>query len=178
MALSKERKKEVLTQYVDWLNRSQAIILTEYSGLSVKDISDLRATLRESGGEFHIIKNTLGKLAFKEVGREFPDNYFLGTTAVGFAFHDAPALAKAIADFSKGKEFVKIKGGYLGEEAMSADQIKALADLPPLPIVRAQFLSTLLAPANKLARILLEPSRQIAQVLQANLEKDAASAPA
>lgn len=178
MALSKERKKEVLSQYVDWLSRSQAIILTEYSGISVKDISELRATLRESGGEYHIIKNTLGKLAFKEAGREFPDDYFLGSTAIGFAFDDAPALAKAIVDFSKDKELVKIKGGYLGEDAVSAEQITALAKLPPLPIVRAQFVSTLLAPANKLARILAEPSRQLAQVLQAHAEQDAASVPA
>jgi large subunit ribosomal protein L10 len=120
----------------------------------------------------------LGKLAFKEAGREFPDDYFLGSTAVGFAFEDAPALAKVIVDFTKEKEMVKIKGGYLGDDAVSADQIKALAQLPPLPIVRAQFLSTLLAPANNLVRLLAEPSRQIAQVLQSRADSDAASVPA
>jgi len=68
MAISKERKNEVIAQYGEWLAKSRAMVLTEYRGLSMKELDDLRSKAREVGGEFHIIKNTLGKLAFQEAG--------------------------------------------------------------------------------------------------------------
>lgn len=167
MAVSKERKKEIVATYQDWLGNSQAVFLAEYIGLTVKDIDALRDKVREVGGEFHIIKNTLGKIAFEEAGYEVPQDYFLGSTAAGFAFEDAPAMAKAMADFSKSVDFLKIKGGYIETNILSADEINALAELPPLPIVQAQLLGTLLAPANKMVRTLAEPARLVASVFQA-----------
>jgi len=177
LAVSKERKKEIVATYQDWLGNSQAVFLAEYIGLSVKDMDDLRDKVREVGGEFHVIKNTLAKLAFEGAGYDdFPEDYFLGSTAAGFAFEDAPAMAKAMADFSKSVPFLKFKGGYLEKNNLSADEIKALAALPPLPVVQAQLLSTLLAPANQLARVLAEPARQMAAVLQAYADSEAAPA--
>ena len=85
-------------------------------------------------------------------------------------------MAKIITDYARTSEFVKIKGGYLGREFMSADQVKALAELPPLPVMRAQLLGMLSAPASKLVRTLAEPARQVAAVLKAYAEKDAAPA--
>lgn len=174
MAISRERKNEILKEYTDWINRSRAVILAEYKGLSMNDINTLRAKLREAGGEFHVVKNTLGKLAFEEAGMPVPDDYFEGSTAVGFAFDDAPAVAKAITEYTRTSEFLKVKGGYLGNQAMSASQVKALADLPPLPVMRAQLLGVLMAPASKLARTLAEPARQVAAVLKAFSEREAA----
>jgi large subunit ribosomal protein L10 len=101
-----------------------------------------------------------------------------GSTAVGFAFQDAPALAKTMADFAKSSEFLKIKGGYLGNKPISADDIKALAELPPLPVMRAQLLGTIMAPASKLVRTLAEPARSLAAVIQAYADKDTAGAAA
>ena len=167
MAVSKERKKEIVTTYQDWLGNSQAVFLAEYIGLSVKDMDALRDRVREVGGEFHVIKNSLAKIAFEESGYEVPDDLFLGSTAAGFAFEDAPAMAKALADFSKSVDFLKFKAGYLEKNMVSVDEIKALAALPPLPVVQAQLLSTMMAPATQLARVLAEPARQVAAVLQA-----------
>ena len=176
MAVSKERKKEIVATYQDWLGNSQAVFLAEYIGLTVKDMDDLRDKVREVGGEFHVIKNTLGKLAFEGAGYDVPPEYFLGSTAAGFAFEDAPAMARAMADFSKSVQFLKFKGGYLETDILSAEEIKALASLPPLPVLRAKLLGTLMAPANQLVRTLAEPSRQMAAVLQAYVDAEAAPA--
>ncbi len=176
MAVSKERKADILEEYRSWLSASRAMFLAEYTGVSMKQLDDLRANLREIGAEFHIIKNTLGKLAFEEAGLEVDDSWFTGSTAVGFAFEDSPGAAKALSDFAGQVEFIKIKGGFLGDKALTSQDVKALADLPPLPVVRAQLLGVLQAPASRLLRTLAEPGRQIAAVLQANADKDAAAA--
>jgi large subunit ribosomal protein L10 len=176
LAITKERKNNMVVQYAEWVKQSRALIITEYTGLPMKQMDALRNKMREAGGEFHVVKNTLGKLAFDEAGLPLPEHYFEGSTAIGFAFEDAPQLAKAITDFARTSDFVKIKGGYLGDVAISTDQIKALADLPPLPVMRAKLLGTILAPASQLARTLAEPGRQIAAVVKAYADKDSAVA--
>ena len=172
LAVSKERKNEIIATYQEWLGKSEAVYLAEYIGLSVKDLDALRDKVREVGGEFHIIKNTLAKLAFEGAGYAVPKDYFLGSTAAGFAYEDAPSMAKALADFAKSADALKIKGGYLETSILSPEEVKALAELPPLPVVQAQLLSTLMAPANQLARILVEPARQVASVLKAYSESE------
>jgi large subunit ribosomal protein L10 len=175
LAITKEKKQELVKQYMEWMESSRALIVTEYTGLSMKQIDELRRKMREAGGEFHIVKNTLGEIAVKEAGLPLQEGYFQGSTAIGFAFEDAPTIAKTMTEFARTSEFVKIKGGYLGNAVMSPDQIKALADLPPLPVMRAKLLGTLLAPASQLARILAEPGRQVAAVIKAYADRETAS---
>jgi large subunit ribosomal protein L10 len=175
LAISKKRKTELVNQYVAWVDKSQAMFLTEYTGLSMKGIDDLRAKVRDVGGEFHIIKNTLGEVAFNSAGLELPKEYFQGSSAIVFAFQDAPETAKVLADFARTSEFVKIKGGYLERNPISAEEVKSLAELPPLPVMRAQLLGMISAPASKLVRTLAEPARQVASVLKAYADKDAAA---
>jgi large subunit ribosomal protein L10 len=136
-------------------------------------MDELRQKIRETGGEFHIVKNTLTRIAFEEAGLPLEEDYFKGTSAIGFAFEDAPAVAKALSDFAKSSDFVKIKGGYLGNDTMTPAQITALADLPPLPVMRATLLGTLMAPASNLVRILAEPGRRLAQVMKAYSDQEA-----
>ena len=178
MAITIERKREILSEYAEWLEKSRALILAEYKGLPMADMDILRSRARESGGEFHVIKNTLGKLAFREAGMEIPEGFFEGSTAIGFAFEDAPALAKALSEFARTSDFLKIKGGFLDKKAMSPEDVKALADLPPLPVMRARLLGMIQAPASQLARTLAEPARQIAAVFKAYAEREAAPEPA
>jgi large subunit ribosomal protein L10 len=178
LAISKQRKDELVSLYTDWLNRSQATILTEYAGLSMKQIDDLRARMREIGGEFHVIKNTLGKVAFEAAGLSQSEKFLTGSTAVVFAFRDAAETVKVMNDFARTAESVKIKGGYLDKRPINAEEVKSLAELPPLPIMRAQLLGALNAPASQLVRTLAEPARQVAAALKAFAEKDAAPAAA
>jgi large subunit ribosomal protein L10 len=176
LAISKQQKDALVSEYAEWINRSKALILTEYTGLTMKQIDDLRAKTREAGGEFHIIKNTLGRVAFESTGMPVQEKFLEGSTAIAFAFKDAPGLAKTLTDFARSSDFLKIKGGYLEKRPISPDQVKALAELPPLPVMRAQLLGVLLAPASKLARTLAEPARQVAAALKAYAEKDISTA--
>ena len=176
LAITKERKNELVAQYGEWMKQSKALVLTQYVGLTMKDIDNLRTKVRENGGEFHIIKNTLAKLAFQQAGYTVVPGQLEGSTAIVCAFTDAPAIAKTVMEFVKTSEFLKVKGGFLEKQALTPDGVKALAELPPLPVVRAQLLGTLLAPASKLVRTLAEPGRMIAAVIKAHAEPEAAPA--
>lgn len=176
MALSKQKKNEVIDQYKDWLKKSESVILMEYTGATMKDMENIRAKIRESGGEFHVVKNTLVKLALEAIEYPIPEGMLENSTAASFAFSDPAGTAKALSEAAKGLEAIKVKGGYMGLEMLDAAQVKALADLPPLPVVRAQLLGVLQAPAGKLVRTIAEPSRSLASVLRAYSEQAQAAA--
>ncbi len=175
MAFNKEEKNAMLDEYEQWVRKSQAMFVLEYSKMNMKLVNDLRKKTREAGGELHVVKNTLMEMALQRVGVEKPA-HFEGSSLVGFAFGDVAALAKVFNDAAKNADVFKVKGGYLGTEKVSAQQVKALADLPPLPVMRAQLLGMLLAPASQLVRTLAEPARQVARALQAYSEKESAPA--
>jgi len=176
LAVSKARKNEILATYGEWLKKSEAVILVEYTGVTMKNMDDIRAKIREAGGEFHVLKNTLARRAFADNGMDFPQEYLLNSTAVSFAFSDPASTAKALSDATKGNEFVKVKGGFMDGQVLDADQVKALASMPPLPVVRAQLLGVLQAPAGKLVRTIAEPARGLAAVIKAFSEKAPAAA--
>lgn len=176
MAISKQRKEEVQAQYADWIKRSEAVILVEYTGATMKSLDSIRAKVRESDGEFHIVKNTLVRRVFAESDMELPQDYLVKSTAISFAFTDPASTAKALTDATKGNVFVKVKGGLMGGKALNASQVKALSDLPPLPVMRATLLGVLQAPAGKLVRTLAEPARGLAAVIQARSEDAQAAA--
>jgi large subunit ribosomal protein L10 len=176
LAITKQRKQEVLAEYQGWIDRSQAVVLVEYTGVSMKELDAIRARVRESGGEFHIVKNTLARRAFEAAGYVIPDGLLEKSTAVGFAFSDVGATAKALDELARGMPALKFKGGFLGREALDAGRVKALASLPTLPVARAMLLGVLQAPAGKLVRTLAEPARQLAYVLKAHADQSAPAA--
>ena len=176
MAVSKERKEESLATYAEWLKKSQAVILVEYTGAKMKDLDGIRAKIREVGGEFHVVKNTLARRAFADNGMPLPKDFLVKSTAISFAFTDPASTAKALTEATKGKDFVKVKGGFMSGQALNAAQVKSLAEMPPLPVMRAQLLGTLQAPAGKLVRTLAEPARGLAAVIKAFADKAPAAA--
>jgi large subunit ribosomal protein L10 len=176
LAISRQRKEEMLSQYAEWFQKSQVVILVEYTNASMKDMDAIRAKVRESGGEFHVLKNTLAKRAFVDAGISVPDELFENSTAATFAFSDIAATAKALAEATKTLDYVKVKGGVMERTVLNQAQVKALAELPPLPVVRAQLLGVLQAPASKLVRTVAEPARQIASVLKAYVDQSAPAA--
>ncbi|HCR70905.1 MAG TPA: 50S ribosomal protein L10 [Anaerolineae bacterium] len=178
LAISKERKEEVLTQYNDWVKRSQAVLLVEYTGTNMKSLDALRAKIRESGGEFHVVKNTLARRVFADNNMELPKDYLVKSTAIAFAFSDPASTAKALKDGTKGNDFVKVKGGFMSGKTLNAAQVNALSDMPPLPVMRATLLGVLQAPASKLVRTVAEPARGLAAVVKAFTEKGASPAAA
>lgn len=171
MALTKQEKEQVLAQVSEWVNKADATILVEYTGMRMPDLDSVRAKLRESGGEFHVIKNTFVRKVFAEAGLELPADFTTNSTAVIFAFGDAAGTAKALKESTAKMEAVKIKGGFLGQEMLSSAQVLALADLPSMPVMRATLLGVLQAPASKLVRTIAEPARGLAGVINAYAEK-------
>jgi len=176
LALSRQMKEEVLAQYTNWLEHSEAVFVVEYTGLSVKSLEGIRTKIRETGGEFHVLKNTLAKKVFVTGGVDVSKGIFKQSTAVAFAFSDPASTAKALTEVMKTSEAIKIKGGFLGKQALNVNQVKALADLPPLPVVQAQLLGVLQAPAGKLVRTLAEPARALAYIIGARSENASTAA--
>ena len=175
MAFTKKQKQDLVSQYGEWLDKSQAVFLMEYDNITVNDIEALRAKVREAGGEAHIVKNTLLKIALENTGIEYRKD-MVGTTLAGFAFDDIPVLAKAFSEAAKNPDQFKFKTGFLEKRELSIDEIKSLAELPPLPVMRATLLGMLQAPAGQLVRIIAEPARQVASVVKSYSEKEAAPA--
>jgi large subunit ribosomal protein L10 len=178
LAFTKEHKSDMLGLYQQWIKGSQAIIMLEYKGMTMKDIDALRSKVRDAGGEIHIVKNTLFNRAIDETGMPSAEKVLEGTTAVTFAFKDPAAMAKVIHDATVKSEIFKVKGGYLSDQVVTASELKSLAELPPLPVMRARLLGMLQAPASQLVRTLAEPARSMAAVVRAYSEKDAAPAAA
>lgn len=170
MAKSKQVKEAMLARYVDWLGKSKAVVLVEYTGVTMHDLDAIRAKVREAGGEFHIVKNTLVKLALEKAGYQVPDAYVLKSTAAGFAFTDPAGFTKALTEAVRGNDKVKIKGGFMDAAVLTSAQVKSVAELPPLDVLRAQLLGVLQAPAGKLVRTLAEPGRSLAFVVKAHAD--------
>lgn len=181
-------KVAVVDEVKQKFTEADGAMLTEYRGLDVRALAELRRALRDAGGEYKIYKNTLVRRAAHDVGLDL-DDLLTGPTAIAFVGEqadgtagDVAAVAKALKDFAKANDALVIKGGVLDEELLSADQLKALAELPSRDVLLAQLAGALQAPMTKFAGLLAAVPRDFAYALQALIEKgggaDAAVAPA
>ena len=175
MAFNKEQKSEMVARYEGWLKKSQALFVLEYSKMNMRNIDTLRVKVRDAGGEIHVVKNTLMYKAMQNAGYQSVKQ-MEKSSIVGFAFNDPPALAKIFTDATKNSEIFKIKGGFLTGQYIKIEDVRALAELPPLPVLRAKLLGTIQAPASQLVRTLAEPARMVAAVIKAYSEKESAPA--
>jgi large subunit ribosomal protein L10 len=152
---------------------SNAAILTEYRGLKVKDLAGLRRSLRPSGGEYKIYKNTLVRLAAKESGLDALEEMLVGPVGIAFVTGDAAAVAKALRDFSRTNPLLVIKGGILGEKVIDARETSALAELPSREVLLAQLAGAIAAPLQQLAGLMQALPRNLAYGLAALRDKKA-----
>ncbi len=167
MAISKERKKELVDQYTELINTSNALFLTEYTGLSVKDMQQLRGDLREVDGVYMVTKNTLLRYALEQTGKPFPADHLVGQLAAGFALNEAPPLAKMLTRFAKDSEQFSIRFGIMDDKVLTTEQVEALANLPTLEELRAQLLGIIQGPARNIASVVAGGVRQVVNVLDA-----------
>lgn len=172
MAITRERKEELLSEYADLIARSQALVVFEYRGLNMKLTNPMRNKVREAAGEVHVVKNTIARKALAQAGLPAPDVLFTASSAVAFAFTDPPAVAKAVMALAKDSEFIKVKGGLLGANVLSPKDVEALAELPPLPVLRAQLLGLISTPASRLTGVVASGVRQVVNVVKAYADKD------
>jgi large subunit ribosomal protein L10 len=173
LAISREQKEEMVADYLDKMSRSRTLILTDYRGLSVAQVTELRRNLREISGEFQVVKNSLFQRALEESGMVVPTEQLVGPLAVGYCFGDAPPVAKALTDFAKASDILAIKGAIIaGSSILGPEGVKGLADLPPREVVLAQLLGSVQGPMSSLASTIVAPLRELVQVLRARSEQD------
>jgi large subunit ribosomal protein L10 len=174
--VTRERKQELVQVYRAWLEGSSGVVLTSYSGMSVRALEDLRRKVREAGGEYHVIKNRLMALAMRQAGMEVPTQALEGTTAIGFVGEDVAAVLKALVETARQAEALKVKAAVLEGRIYEARQVERLAELPPLPVMRAQLLGLLQAPATRVAGVVAGSIRQVVNVVKAYSETQPAGA--
>lgn len=165
---------EVRQQFAD----ADAAIFTEYRGLKVKELAQLRRSLRANGGEYKVYKNTLVRLATREVGLGEVETMLEGPTGIAFVRGDAAAAAKSIRDFSRTNTMLVVKGGVLGEKVLTAADTSALADLPSREQLLARLAGALAAPLQQMAGLLQALPRNLAYGLAALRDQKAEGADA
>lgn len=163
-------KVAVVDEVKERFAESDAALLTEYRGMSVKAISELRRALRPVGGEYKVYKNTLVRFAARDIGLEL-DALLTGPTAITFVKGDAAAVAKALRDATKTNPNLVIKGGVLGTAVIDAAGVTALADLPPREVVLAQLAGAFQAPLVQMAGLLQALPRNFAYGLKALIDQ-------
>ena len=167
-------KQAIVASLTEKLQNASAGVLVDYKGITVAEDTALRAELRKNNVEYAVVKNTLLRFAVKNVGMDELDGLLNGTTALAICNDDPVAPARVINDFAKKcNGHFEIKGGFMDGKVMALNEVMALAEIPPLPILRAQVLGTMLAPISGLACVL----KQIAEKQGAPAE-EAAEAPA
>ncbi len=131
-------------------SKSKAVILTEYKGLTVAEISELRRLLKEVGAEYKVYKNTLSAIASKGTPVEQAAEMFVGPTGIAFGFEDPVAAAKRVLDYANKNEKLKVKSGVFEGRVCSAEDIKAISTLPPRNVLLGMLAGAMSAPASKL----------------------------
>ncbi len=168
-------KVAIVEEITGKLNESVAVFVSEYRGMSVGQLADLRTPLRAAGAEHKVYKNTLARIAATDAGFESLNEFLLGPTALTFVTGDSVAAAKALLDQSKANPLLVIKGGVLGAAPMSADDMKALASLPSREVLLAQLAGAFQAPLVKTAGLLQALPRNFAYGLSALIDQKAAA---
>ena len=171
MAINKERKVELVEQYIDLLERSNGIVVTEYRGLTMPRFNAIREKMREIGSQYMVTKNTLLKIALSEVGFEGPIDLLNGPVAVGFAFDNLPGTVKALMDATKDNELLILKGAIAPTEVYNEAQLKILSELPTMDELRATLAGMVVQPAAQLISLLVAPQRDVVSVIAAYIDK-------
>jgi large subunit ribosomal protein L10 len=180
-------KVAVVDEVRERFTSSSAALLTEYRGLDVSALGELRRALREAGGDYKVYKNTLVRFAAREAGLEI-DELLTGPTAIAFVGDrpdgepgDAVMVAKALRDFAKNYPALVVKGGVMDNASLSADDARALADVEPREVLLAKLAGGLAAPMQQFAGLLQALPRNFAYGLSALIDKggagDAPAAP-
>jgi len=172
--ITRKEKKQVIDELKDKFSKAESAILTDYRGLDVDKISELRARLREENVEYKVVKNTLARIAAKESGLDVLEEHLVGPTAIAFSYDDPVAPAKILNKFEKESKIMKVKMGLVEGKLVDYDEIKVLAELPSRDVLIAQTLAGLQSPIAGLVNVLNGPIRELVYTLKAIQDKKSA----
>jgi large subunit ribosomal protein L10 len=171
--MKKEQKEQVVDELTARLKAADTLLVADYRGLTMPQIDELRTKLIASGARFTVVKNTLTRRAAEAAGAEALLALLDGPSAIAFleADGDMVAAAKALADSAKETQVLEIRGGVLQGRAMSAEEVKSLATLPPEDVLRGQVLGAIVAPLTSLAGLLNAPLQNLVGLIDARIEQ-------
>jgi len=171
--VDRTQKKEWVGSLHETLGEVGLVVVTQYKGLTVAEMTSLRVKMRAAGASFKVTKNRLTRLALGGTEFENLDDLFVGPTAIAVS-SDPVAAARVAVEFAKTNDKLKILGGSLGNQRLDINGVKALAELPSLDELRAKLVGMISTPATRIAGVLQAPAGQLARVLKAKADKDAA----
>ena len=174
MSTVRSEKEAVVAEVRTKLDESDAVIITEYRGLSVTALAQLRRELRKAGCEYRVYKNTLARFAAREAGVDGLDTQLVGPTAMAFVKGDVAAVAKSLKEYAKTNPLLVIRGGAVAGKAVSAKDVDVLAELPSREVMLSQFAGMLQAPLVKTAGLLQALPRNMAYGLKALVDQKSA----
>ncbi|GHA13013.1 50S ribosomal protein L10 [Devosia pacifica] len=171
--MERAEKVEAVAMLQQALGQAGSIVVAHNTGLSVAELTDLRVQVKQAGGQLKVAKNRLVKLALKQTETADIADLFTGPTVIAYA-EDPVVAPKIVAKFAEKNQKYVVLGGAMGETALDADRVKALATMPSLDELRATLAGMLKQPAQRIATVAQAPGAQIARVLSAYAEKGAA----
>lgn len=170
-----EAKRETVAELREELSRNPTLVVSEYRGLSVSELAEIRRTLRKQSITYRVVKNRLMRIAANEAGIEALSPLLTGPSAIAFGSGDESVVAKAVIDATRPFKVIKLKGAILGTRAIDADGLTKLASLPSRDVLLAQLAGALAAPMANMAGLLAAPLRDIAGGLAALIEQRSAA---
>lgn len=171
-------KSQTIEQAKEWYSKASGVVFTDYRGLTVKELQQLRRDLAKKGGEIHIIKNTLFRIAAGEDIAQMPEELHNGPTAVAFVYGSESECAKALFDFANASKKLAVKGGYFSGKAMTAKQMEQLSKLPSRDVLIAQVIGAISAPLSNLVGVIEALYADPIRVIGAVADKVGGGAPA
>lgn len=166
-----QAKSQIVEEIKEKISNAQSIVLVDYRGLNVEQLTKLRSEYRKAGVDYKVYKNSMMRFAFKDSGLEEFNEYLKGPNAIAFGIEDPVAAAKITAEFAKDNDKLEIKAGIVDGKVIDVNGVKDLAELPPREVLIAQALGGLNAPIQGFANVLQGTIRGLAIVLNQIAEK-------
>jgi large subunit ribosomal protein L10 len=166
-----EQKERVVERLTARMREAPAMIVTDYRGLTVTQVAAVRRSLSEAGATFHVAKNTLARIAATQAER--PDLIALleGPTAIAFVADDPAAAAKKLSDIARQTRILQVRGAVMDGQILSADDVRALGDLPPRDVLQGQVVGAIASPVQGAYNVLAAPLREFLVVIDQYIEK-------
>lgn len=168
--MDRSEKQQLVTSLHETLKKAELVVITQQSGLTVAEVTNLRRQMRQAGAGFKVTKNRLARLALEGTKFEGLKEMFTGPTAIAYSA-DPIAAAKVAVTYANSNEKLKIVGGAMAGQVLDPSGIKALATLPSLDQLRGKIIGILVTPATRIATVLQAPAAQLARVLKAYASK-------
>lgn len=165
MPLTRSDKEQILETYEQGLAKAPHAFLLDFQGISVPQVTELRKRVRQSGGEYVVVKNTIALRAIDSQALGQLKEHFVGPTAVAFSLTDPVGVAKALTDYAKDVPAIKLKAGLVEGRAIAADQIKDIASLPSREELIAKLLFLMQSPVTRFVRVLAAVPQSFVMVL-------------